>query len=227
VRQFEAREIKVICNVGVLTTGFDSDVRCIILARPTKSEILYTQMIGRGLRKALGKDHCLILDHSDTTLKLGFVTDIHHDALDDGERKRAVPEKREALPKECPKCAYLRPPKVRTCPACGFEATPVNKVETEMGELYELTREKSIRATEWPIEKKQAFWSELLLHAHLRGYKRGWAYWAYKHRMKVGPANSLQERLAQYISPATEAWIRHYNILKAKQREKTSAAAVR
>jgi len=227
VRQFEAREIKVICNVGVLTTGFDSDVRCIILARPTRSEILYTQMIGRGLRKAPGKDHCLILDHSDTTLKLGFVTDIHHDALDDGERKRAVPEKREALPKECPKCAYLRPPKVRTCPACGFEATPVNTVESEMGELYELTREKSIRATEWPIERKQAFWSELLLHAHMRGYKRGWAYWAYRHRMNVGPANSLQERLAQYISPATEAWIRHYNILKAKQREKSGAAAVR
>jgi hypothetical protein len=96
-------------------------------------------------------------------------------------------------------------------------------VETEIGELYELTREKTIRATEWPMEKKQEFYSELLLHAHLRGYKQGWAYWAYKHRMKVGPANTMSSRLAKGISPATEAWIRHYNILKAKQREKSDA----
>jgi superfamily II DNA or RNA helicase len=40
-RQFHAREIKVVCNVGCLTTGIDWDVRCIILARPTKSEILF------------------------------------------------------------------------------------------------------------------------------------------------------------------------------------------
>ena len=38
------------------------------------------QIIGRGLRTAEGKDHCLILDHSDTTLRLGFVTDIHHES---------------------------------------------------------------------------------------------------------------------------------------------------
>ena len=47
-RQFHAGEIKVVCNVGVLTTGIDWDVRCIILARPTKSEMLFVQMIGRG-----------------------------------------------------------------------------------------------------------------------------------------------------------------------------------
>jgi DNA repair protein RadD len=46
------RVLKVVCNVGVLTTGVDWDVRCIVLARPTKSEILYTQIIGRGLRTA-------------------------------------------------------------------------------------------------------------------------------------------------------------------------------
>jgi DNA repair protein RadD len=59
-RQFHAGEIKVVCNVGVLTTGIDWDVRCIILARPTKSEMLFVQMIGRGLRTADGKNDCLI-----------------------------------------------------------------------------------------------------------------------------------------------------------------------
>ena len=54
--------------------GIDWDVRCIILARPTKSEMLFVQIIGRGLRLAEGKEDCLILDHSDTHLRLGFVT---------------------------------------------------------------------------------------------------------------------------------------------------------
>jgi DNA repair protein RadD len=53
VRQrFHSRELEVVCNVGVLTTGIDWDVRAIILARPTQSEMLFTQMIGRGLRTA-------------------------------------------------------------------------------------------------------------------------------------------------------------------------------
>ena len=49
-------QVKVICNVATMTTGIDLDVRCIILARPTKSEILFVQIVGRGLRTAPGKE---------------------------------------------------------------------------------------------------------------------------------------------------------------------------
>jgi DNA repair protein RadD len=98
-RQFHDGELRVVCNVGCLTTGIDWDVRCVVLARPTKSEILFVQTIGRGLRMAEGKDDCLILDHSDTHLRLGFVTDIHHDVLDDGRpRARAKACDRIRLP---------------------------------------------------------------------------------------------------------------------------------
>jgi len=47
--------------------------------------MLYQQIIGRGLRKAEGKADCLVLDHSDTTLRLGFITDIEWGPLDDGQ----------------------------------------------------------------------------------------------------------------------------------------------
>ena len=53
--RFHAGDTQVVCNVGVLTTGIDWDVRCIVLCRPTKSEMLYVQIIGRGLRTAPGK----------------------------------------------------------------------------------------------------------------------------------------------------------------------------
>lgn len=226
IRRFGNGDVQVICNVGVLTTGFDADVRCIILARPTKSEILFTQMIGRGLRTAPGKDHCLILDHSDTTLRLGFVTDIHHNELDDGERKRATSEKREILPKECPKCSFLRAPKVRVCPSCGFVPNPKDKVEVQNGELHELTKDKKVKKTEYTMEEKQAFYSELLLHADLRGYKKGWAYWAYKDKFGVAPANTLSERRARSIQAQTDSWIRARNIRKAKAKEKAAGFGV-
>lgn len=225
VKRFERGETKVICNVGVLTTGFDSDVRCIILARPTKSRILYAQMIGRGLRTAPGKDFCLILDHSDTTIRLGFVTDLTTNGLDDGKPKKAsaAREKEEPLPKECPKCACLRPAKVRICPSCGFEAKPTGDIEEVTGELHELTRSKTIRAKDWPAERKEQFYRELICYANSRGYKPGWAYHAYRSRFGVGPANSFSKSPSVLVSPETAAWIKHYNIAKAKAREAGNA----
>lgn len=56
-------ETNIVCNVGVLTEGFDEpSVSCIILAAPTKSRGKYTQIVGRGLRLYPGKSDCLILD---------------------------------------------------------------------------------------------------------------------------------------------------------------------
>jgi DNA repair protein RadD len=120
-RDFRKGTIRVACSVGVLTTGIDWDVRCISLARPTKSEMLFVQMIGRGLRTAPGKQDCLILDHSDTTLRLGFPADIHHEHLDDGKERAKPTASTEGLPKKCPECAFLKPPKLARCPSCGFE----------------------------------------------------------------------------------------------------------
>jgi superfamily II DNA or RNA helicase len=216
--RFSLGYTKVVCNVGVLTTGIDWDVRCIILARPTKSEILYTQIIGRGLRKAEGKDYCLILDHSDTTLRLGFVTDIHHDALDDGSVKKVEKKDKQPLPKECPKCAFLRPPKISLCPACGFQAVAVNRIESGPGELYELIRGEKIKAVKMTMVDKQKFYSELLRYAEDRGYKQGWAYHAYRHKMHVGPDNKLSKSPSSSISPSTMAFVRHLNIFRAKSK---------
>jgi superfamily II DNA or RNA helicase len=180
-------------------------------------------MIGRGLRKAEGKDHCLILDHSDTTLRLGFVTDIHYEELDDGKPKKnkAIQDK-EQLPKECPKCQFLRPPKIKVCPSCGFEAVAVSKVDSVTGELYELDGNKKTKLKDWTIEMKQQFFSELILYVQLRGYKKGWAAHAYRSRIGAWPANQLHERPADRISESTESWIKHRNIAQAKMREKRS-----
>jgi len=66
--EFHRGKIKVLVNVGVLTEGFDEPtVQTIILARPTRSTLLYTQIVGRGTRLHEGKPHCTVLDFADTT----------------------------------------------------------------------------------------------------------------------------------------------------------------
>lgn len=63
---FREGRTHVLANVAVLTEGFDDPgVSCIAMARPTRSEGLYAQCIGRGTRLASGKRDCLILDFVD------------------------------------------------------------------------------------------------------------------------------------------------------------------
>lgn len=75
LRRFATGEIQVIANAQVLTEGFDEpSVSCIIIARPTKSQVLYTQMIGRGTRTYPGKQDCLIIDTVGATERLDLQT---------------------------------------------------------------------------------------------------------------------------------------------------------
>jgi len=63
---FRAGRLACVTNVGVLTEGFDDPgVSCIAMARPTRSEGLYAQCVGRGTRLAPGKTDCLVLDFVD------------------------------------------------------------------------------------------------------------------------------------------------------------------
>ena len=55
LRDFSDNKFQVICNCGVLTEGYDDwGVACIVMARPTKSRSLYSQMAGRATRPAEG-----------------------------------------------------------------------------------------------------------------------------------------------------------------------------
>ena len=63
---FRSGKTQVLTNVGVLTEGFDDPgVSCIAMTRPTRSESLYAQCVGRGTRLHPGKTDCLVLDFVD------------------------------------------------------------------------------------------------------------------------------------------------------------------
>jgi superfamily II DNA or RNA helicase len=81
VKAYSHGEIDVLTNVNILTEGFDyPDVGSIMMGRPTQSETLYIQSIGRGTRlksdafkKKFGTDRCIVLDFVDNTGKLSLV----------------------------------------------------------------------------------------------------------------------------------------------------------
>ena len=67
IEQFKNSDsgLNVLINVSVLTTGFDApNIDCIFIGRPISSIVLYSQIIGRGIRGPLmgGKEECLLID---------------------------------------------------------------------------------------------------------------------------------------------------------------------
>lgn len=61
-------DLNILINYEVLTTGFDAtNIGCVFIARPTNSVVLYSQMLGRGLRgpQMGGNEYCELVDIED------------------------------------------------------------------------------------------------------------------------------------------------------------------
>lgn len=98
IRDFKQKKFKYLVNVSVLTTGFDAPhVDMIAILRPTESNSLYQQIVGRGLRLFEGKKEYYVLDYT------GMGHDIYAPEISD---KRPAKDT----------VAVLVP-----CPQCGFE----------------------------------------------------------------------------------------------------------
>lgn len=75
IRRFTAGEIPCLVNVMVFTEGTDIPrVETVIIARPTQSDALYTQMVGRGLRLWPGKERLILIDCVGTTGRASLCT---------------------------------------------------------------------------------------------------------------------------------------------------------
>lgn len=118
---FDSGELDVICNVGVLTEGWDCVcVDCMVMCRPTKSTALYVQMIGRGLRTAPGKTDCLLLDLSGNWREHGNPAHPRVRWTKPGSRiqqEKKGPAEPELI--QCLECEALISQSAITCPFCG------------------------------------------------------------------------------------------------------------
>jgi DNA repair protein RadD len=118
VERFRQGKLRYLCNVNVLTTGFDApNIDCIVLLRPTLSPGLYYQMVGRGFRVHPSKKNCLVLDFGGNVLRHGPVDQIK--AKEVGEKGIGEPPA-----KECPDCQAVIAAGYARCPACGHVFPP-------------------------------------------------------------------------------------------------------
>ncbi|HZT79159.1 MAG TPA: DEAD/DEAH box helicase family protein [Gemmataceae bacterium] len=115
---FGRKPLKYLCNVNVLTTGFDApNIDCVALLRPTLSPGLYYQMVGRGFRLHPGKQNCLVLDFGGNVLRHGPVDQVLVKELG-GQGNGQAPAK------ECPQCQSVIAAGYARCPDCGHEFPP-------------------------------------------------------------------------------------------------------
>jgi len=116
---FDKNEFQVLCNVGILTTGYDApSVKCIILYRATLSLPLYLQMCGRGSRIFDGKTHFTILDFGGNIQRHDFWELDRTWGLIHKKKKSKVGE---IVMKNCPRCDAFIYATAKNCGYCDFQ----------------------------------------------------------------------------------------------------------
>ncbi len=223
--RFREGDTQVLCNCLIATIGFDLPaMSCVVLARPTKSLVLYLQMVGRGLRPAEGKSDCLVLDHSGAVHRHGFATDPRvwtlegKTALD--TRASATKAREEPKQIDCPSCAAVFSGS-RTCPECGYELVPKGRmVETLDGELIEVG--VGLEPSEMGGLERRLFYGELLGYAAEKGWKRGAAAYRYKDKFGTFPPWSWNndQRLAPSLE--TRRWLKSRAIAWARAKRRAA-----
>jgi DNA repair protein RadD len=225
-RAFKAQEIMILCNCALLSEGADFPAaEVLILGRPTRSKVRFVQMFGRVLRPSPGKQRATILDHSGSTLRLGFPWDFGVMHLDTGKPKDSSSEAKEQdepLPKACPQCSFMKPPKTPICPQCGFKATRPSDIEPVEGELAQLRGKKmppALQALE-SIGRTRVY-HQFLWIARERGHKEGWAAMKYKDAFGNWP-NGISKEVEE-PTPSVLSWEHSQRIKWAKRRKDDGA----
>jgi superfamily II DNA or RNA helicase len=137
LQQLGAGDLKVLTSCQLIGEGVDvPSVGGCILLRPTQSEALHLQMIGRCLRPQAGKV-AVVLDHVGNVQRLGHHLEQREWTLD-GVRKRAKDAAAPAV-RICSTCFAAMPATAQACPECGaVQVQKPRELKVLEGELVEV-----------------------------------------------------------------------------------------
>ncbi len=177
LQKFADGRMDVICNVNVLTEGWDCpSAEVCIIARGCNAG-LYIQMVGRVLRPHPGKTAALLIDLRGVTNQHGAPSEERDYSLDGVGIRRKGQDPSAPLCRVCG--AVLEDGR---CPDCGIE-----KEAYEVKILNErLVKFAGMRAKSH--DEKRAYWQRLLSEAAAKGYKSSWAKAKYRAVMGEWPA---------------------------------------
>ena len=244
IDRLEAGTTSVVINCFLMSYGVDLPaVECIILARPTRSLMMYLQMVGRGLRAAPDKTHCIVIDHGHVVENLGLPQsdydwtlaedrNVNAEALARNDRKSTTEHART-----CAQCTamWLTSEQGNNCPECGWAAPQRSKaVGVQDADLDEIAED----APPVSLTDKRV----LQFHAEACGwYARRWPdrwrdkpnsgrWWAWvQTTAKFGFAEGIRmpdkgwKAYAMPPSAAIAGWLQHRIIKWAKSKRSVAA----
>ena len=216
--------LRILISVEALAKGFDvPDVSCVIDCRPMRKSLsTVIQMWGRGLRASVGKDDCILLDHSGNSLR--FVEDFTKvffeglESLDSGEKMDSTIRKeppQDAPLKGCPKCGFK--PFAKRCMGCRFEFEVAATVEHVPGSMKEVSLGSKKNS---PTIDKAQLYRECLAYAQSNSKpdKQEWrAHFLYKDLAgEAPPRHWFKTEPPSPTSAVVRGKIINNNIRKAK-----------
>jgi superfamily II DNA or RNA helicase len=164
---YKSGRLTVLCNVGVLTEGFDDrPTSCVILARSVGSVSLYLQICGRALRTSpkSGKADAILIDLHGSCRIHGLPDDDREFSLEgDGVVRNNLEKAPERF---CPVCGVLLEGDATVCDLCGIakaEMVPPEVVNTKLVKYAAKLRE--------PEKVRKAYFEKLKAIARANSYK--------------------------------------------------------
>jgi DNA repair protein RadD len=151
IDRLESGATSILVNCFLMSYGVDiPSIECVILARPTRSLTMYLQMVGRGMRPARGKTHCILIDHGHVVENLGlpqadfcWTLDSSRNVSTEALKANSRSTTKET-PRTCTQCAamWLISEQGHSCPSCGWTPTPKAKqIGVQEADLVEIAEE--------------------------------------------------------------------------------------
>jgi DNA repair protein RadD len=245
IGRLEAGQTSVVINCFLLAYGVDvPSVECVILARPTRSLIMYLQMVGRGLRAAPDKTHCIVIDHGHVVENLGLPHSDFAWSLDPEANVNSAATKAAAgiavteTMRTCRECSsiWLTSEQGNACPECGWVPAPRSKpVAVEEADLSELADDETAPTpndgrVKWFFREACGWysrrWPDRWRDTPNKG--RAWAWMQVQAKFQIGaevriPSAYWTMPLA-LPSAEVSGWLQHRIIRWAKAQRKARVA---
>lgn len=242
IGRLESGQTSVVINCFLLAYGVDvPSVECIILARPTRSIVMFLQMVGRGLRASPGKTHCILIDHGHVVENLGLPQSDHEWTLDADRNVNAEALKASSRgaaaeqTRTCGQCTalWLTTEHGNTCPECGWIAPQKSKaIVVEDAELDEMADSVEVSPADPRVER---FYREALgWNAKYKPHKwrlnenkvRGSCWYAAKEKFKFSDSVGIPSRFWRLeplpCSVDVAGWLKYRDIKWARGRGKAA-----
>lgn len=174
IEQFRKGEIRVLCNVDLVSEGFDVPaMEAVLLMRPTQSLTLHIQQSMRPMRPDEDNPNkvAIIIDHVGNCYRHGLPDEDRSWSLEG--RKKDKQQHREVSLRQCPECYAAHHP-TPICPLCGYHYVAEERAEPEkrQGELVKIDElERKRKRQEIGRARNITDLEQIALR---RGYKLGW-----------------------------------------------------